>query len=195
MWAWEKIVRAEKIDWDAERERERDVSASTPSSVTDDGVDAETSLSFSLHLYLSSPPLHFFSRSLFVFILSLLLWHGHSVAVSASLENSAPSSSRSLHVSPPLSLSLLFCRNFDFCFSRPIIRRPDLIDWITITSVTVPFIHSCNYLGRIAEKQRTKCQSHAPDWINNKKEETKENERRKKEGLKCAWGTLKIKGS
>ena len=29
-------------------------------SVTDDGVDAETSLSLSLHLYLSSPPLHFF---------------------------------------------------------------------------------------------------------------------------------------
>ena len=28
-------------------------------SVTDDGVDAETSLSLSLHLYLSSPPLHF----------------------------------------------------------------------------------------------------------------------------------------
>ena len=27
--------------------------------VTDDGVDAETSLSLSLHLYLSSPPLHF----------------------------------------------------------------------------------------------------------------------------------------
>ena len=26
---------------------------------TDDGVDAETSLSLSLHLYLSSPPLHF----------------------------------------------------------------------------------------------------------------------------------------
>ena len=25
----------------------------------DDGVDAETSLSLSLHLYLSSPPLHF----------------------------------------------------------------------------------------------------------------------------------------
>ena len=50
------------------RDRERDVSASTPSSVsdddhqslmTDDGVDAETSLSLSLHLYLSSPPLHF----------------------------------------------------------------------------------------------------------------------------------------
>ena len=28
-------------------------------SLTDDGVDAETSLSLSLHLYLSSPPLHF----------------------------------------------------------------------------------------------------------------------------------------
>ena len=27
---------------------------------TDDGIDAETSLSLSLHLYLSSPPLHFF---------------------------------------------------------------------------------------------------------------------------------------
>ena len=27
---------------------------------TDDGVDAETSLSLSLHFYLSSPPLHFF---------------------------------------------------------------------------------------------------------------------------------------
>ena len=27
--------------------------------LTDDGVDAETSLSLSLHLYLSSPPLHF----------------------------------------------------------------------------------------------------------------------------------------
>ena len=27
--------------------------------VTDDGVDAETSLSLSLHLYLSSLPLHF----------------------------------------------------------------------------------------------------------------------------------------
>ena len=26
---------------------------------TDDGVDAETSLSLSLHFYLSSPPLHF----------------------------------------------------------------------------------------------------------------------------------------
>ena len=26
---------------------------------SDDGVDAETSLSLSLHLYLSSPPLHF----------------------------------------------------------------------------------------------------------------------------------------
>ena len=30
---------------------------------TDDGVDAETSLSLSLHLYLSSPPLHFFSHA------------------------------------------------------------------------------------------------------------------------------------
>ena len=30
---------------------------------TDDGVDAETSLSLSLHFYLSSPPLHFFSRA------------------------------------------------------------------------------------------------------------------------------------
>ena len=29
------------------------------SSLTDDGVDAEMSLSLSLHLYLSSPPLHF----------------------------------------------------------------------------------------------------------------------------------------
>ena len=28
-------------------------------SSTDDGVDAETSLFLSLHLYLSSPPLHF----------------------------------------------------------------------------------------------------------------------------------------
>ena len=28
--------------------------------MTDDGVDAETSLSLSLHFYLSSPPLHFF---------------------------------------------------------------------------------------------------------------------------------------
>ena len=27
--------------------------------MTDDGVDAETSLSLPLHLYLSSPPLHF----------------------------------------------------------------------------------------------------------------------------------------
>ena len=27
--------------------------------LTDDGVDDETSLSLSLHLYLSSPPLHF----------------------------------------------------------------------------------------------------------------------------------------
>ena len=27
---------------------------------TDDGVDVETSLSLSLHFYLSSPPLHFF---------------------------------------------------------------------------------------------------------------------------------------
>ena len=34
---------------------------------TDDGVEAETSLSLSLHLYLSSPPLHFFSRSPLVF--------------------------------------------------------------------------------------------------------------------------------
>ena len=34
--------------------------ASQPSVFqTDDGVDAETSLSLSLHLYLSSPPLHF----------------------------------------------------------------------------------------------------------------------------------------
>ena len=45
-----------------ERKKERDVSAFQ----TDDGVDAETSLSFflslSLHVYLSSPP--FFSRSL-----------------------------------------------------------------------------------------------------------------------------------
>ena len=40
-----------------QRERERDVSASTQ---IDDGVDAETSLSLSLHFYLSSPPLHFF---------------------------------------------------------------------------------------------------------------------------------------
>ena len=31
-----------------ERKEERDVSASTPSSVTDDGVDAETSLSFTI---------------------------------------------------------------------------------------------------------------------------------------------------
>ena len=30
---------------------------------TDDGVDAETSLSLSLHLYLSSPPLHLFSHA------------------------------------------------------------------------------------------------------------------------------------
>ena len=29
-------------------------------TLTDDGVDAETSPSLSLHLYLSSPPLHFF---------------------------------------------------------------------------------------------------------------------------------------
>ena len=32
-------------------------------TLTDDGVDAETSLSLSLHLYLSSPPLHFFSHA------------------------------------------------------------------------------------------------------------------------------------
>ena len=35
----------------------------TPPYQTDDGVDAETSLSLSLHLYLSSPPYTFFSRS------------------------------------------------------------------------------------------------------------------------------------
>ena len=38
---------------------------------TDDGVDAETSLSLSLHFYLSSPPLHFFSRSQSAIIFSL----------------------------------------------------------------------------------------------------------------------------
>ena len=48
-WAWEKSVGSEKRDRNAERERK-----------TDDGVDAETSLSLSLHFYLSSPPLHFF---------------------------------------------------------------------------------------------------------------------------------------
>ena len=53
-----------------ERKKERDVSASTPSSVcqrhhqqTDDGVDAETSLSFFLSLFMSISLLRLFSRA------------------------------------------------------------------------------------------------------------------------------------
>ena len=44
-----------------ERKRRFGVNAiiSRSRSQTDDGVDAETSLSLSLHLYLSSPLLHF----------------------------------------------------------------------------------------------------------------------------------------
>ena len=46
---------------------------------TDDGVDAETSLSLSLHVYLSSPPLHFFfsrahNRSLSLYSLWKCVW-------------------------------------------------------------------------------------------------------------------------
>ena len=43
-----------------ERNKERDVSASTPSSVSKDGVDAETSLSFFLSLFMSISLLHLF---------------------------------------------------------------------------------------------------------------------------------------
>ena len=46
-----------------ERKKERDVSVSTPSSVTDDGVDAETSLSFFLSLFMSISLLRLFSRA------------------------------------------------------------------------------------------------------------------------------------
>ena len=46
-----------------ERKRERDVSASTPSSVDDDGVDAETSLSLFLSLFMSISLLRLFSRA------------------------------------------------------------------------------------------------------------------------------------
>ena len=54
-------VRAEKRDRDAEIEKEtfRRQRHHQSHHQTDDGVDAETSLSLSLHLYLSSPPLHF----------------------------------------------------------------------------------------------------------------------------------------
>ena len=61
-WAWEESVRAEKRDRDAEREKEtfrRQRHHQSHDCMTDDGVDAETSLSLSLHLYLSSPLLHF----------------------------------------------------------------------------------------------------------------------------------------
>ena len=47
------LRRRREIEMQREREKERDVSASTPTSVTDDGVDAETSLSFSLSAFLS----------------------------------------------------------------------------------------------------------------------------------------------
>ena len=52
-----------------ERERKRRfgvnaiISCQRHHQSTDDGVDAETSFSLSLHLYLSSPPLHFFSHA------------------------------------------------------------------------------------------------------------------------------------
>ena len=42
-----------------QRERKRRFGVNAIISQTDDGVDAETSLSLSLHLYLSSPLLHF----------------------------------------------------------------------------------------------------------------------------------------
>ena len=53
------------MDMKRERKKERDVSASTPSSVsmTDDGVDAETSLSFFLSLFMSISLLRLFSRA------------------------------------------------------------------------------------------------------------------------------------
>ena len=60
-----KKRRRREVDMKRERKKERDVSASTPSSVTDDGVDAETSLSFFLSLFMSTSLLRlFFSCSL-----------------------------------------------------------------------------------------------------------------------------------
>ena len=64
-----------------ERKKERDVSASTPSSVTDDGVDAETSLSFFLSLSSCLPLFSaFFSRAhywvnKYILIHAMLLAH------------------------------------------------------------------------------------------------------------------------
>ena len=57
-------MRRREVDMKRERKKERDVSASTPSSVTDDGVDAETSLSFFLSLSSCLPLFSaFFSRA------------------------------------------------------------------------------------------------------------------------------------
>ena len=61
-----------------QRERKRRFGVNAIIDQTDDGVDAETSLSLSLHFYLSSPPLHFFtffSRSQSVILFSLNLLH------------------------------------------------------------------------------------------------------------------------
>ena len=57
-WAWEESVREEKRDRDAEREKGT-FRRQRHHQSADDGVDAETSLSLSLHLYHSFPPLHF----------------------------------------------------------------------------------------------------------------------------------------
>ena len=67
-WAWEKSVRAEKRDRDAEREKETFRRQRHHQSDRSWAVCVHLVIgSLSLHLYLSSPPLHFFSRSPLVF--------------------------------------------------------------------------------------------------------------------------------
>ena len=86
---------------------------------TDDGFDAETSLSLSLHLYLSSPPLHFFLTLTFG-LKTLLSFHYANGLLCACHSNKFKKEHKRLvkvHGNYCGTEHLPFWRSFSWCFT------------------------------------------------------------------------------